>query len=160
MRSYYESGDIRGYNDTGSEEGDYLLAQGSSTSNPTLITSMKYTSDNTQDYGNDVIYMRLAEVKLTYAEALARCNNAVTQEAVDQLNDIHQRAFADGSKPELYTTGDFASVNDFQEAVLRERNRELAYEGLHRWDIIRTNNALGDETMGPVQPMECSGAQL
>lgn len=150
MRSYYESGDIRGYNDTGSEKGDYLLAQGSSTSNPTLITSMKYTSDNTQDYGNDVIYMRLAEVKLTYAEALARCNNAVTQEAVDQLNDIHQRAFADGSKPELYTTGDFASVNDFLEAVLRERNRELAYEGLHRWDIIRTNNALGDETMGAV----------
>ena len=41
-------------------------------------------------------------------------------------------------------------MNDFLEAVLRERNRELAYEGLHRWDIIRTNNALGDETMGAV----------
>lgn len=152
MKSYYEEGDVRGYNADAQSTTKYLLAQGSSSDNPNLITSMKYSNSSNADFNNDVIYIRLAEVKLTYAEALTRCENTVTSEAVNELNDIHKRAFVDGKTPEDYTTASFASADELLKAILKERNRELAYEGLHRWDIIRTNNVLDDQTMKAVAP--------
>ena len=99
---------------------------------------------------NDVIYIRLAEVKLTYAETLVRTQNAVSEEAVAQLNDVHQRAFPEGMKPTLYTTADFPTVESFLKELLKERNRELAYEGHYRWDLMRTNNLLEDQKLGAI----------
>lgn len=149
MKDYYEADDVRGYNpDT--KGTTFLLGQGSPTENATLITSMKYSNSSSSDYNNDVIYIRLAEVKLTYAEALVRTQKAVTQEAVGQLNDVRRRAFAEDKRPRDYTTGDFGTVDAFLKTLLKERNRELAYEGLYRWDIIRTNNLLEDATMSQV----------
>lgn len=150
-KSYYEANDVRGYN-TNTKGTTYLLAQGSATSNADLITSMKYSNSNGENYNNDVIYLRLAEIKLTYAEAMVRCDNAVSEEAVNQLNDVRRRAYAPTKRPTDYTTGSFSSVDAFLKALLIERNRELAYEGLYRWDIIRTNNLVGDATMGAVAP--------
>ena len=89
-------------------------------------------------------------MKLTYAETLVRTSNSVTTEAVAHLNDIHQRAYPEGLKPAPYKVADFASVDDFLKEVLRERNRELAYEGHYRWDLMRTNNLLGDTKMGAI----------
>lgn len=150
MKEYYEANDVRGYN-TDTKGNPFLLFQGSSTENSNLITSMKYSNSSFSDYNNDVIYIRLAEIKLNYAEAIAR-TEGVTQEAVGQLNDVRRRAFAESKRPDDYVTGQFASVDDFLKVLLKERNRELAYEGLHRWDIIRTNNLEGDATMGAVDP--------
>jgi hypothetical protein len=99
---------------------------------------------------NDVIYIRLSEMKLTYAETLVRTENKVTAEAVAQLNDIHQRAYPDGLKPSPYTVSDFPTVESFLKEVLKERNRELAYEGHYRWDLMRTNNLLGDKKLGAI----------
>jgi hypothetical protein len=99
---------------------------------------------------NDVIYIRLAEVKMTYAETIVRTENKVTSEAVNQLNDIHQRAYPDGLKPAKYTTADFPTVDSFLKELLKERNRELAYEGHYRWDLIRTNNMLEDSKLGAI----------
>lgn len=146
MKNYYDEGDVRGYN----ADNSYLLAQGSKTDNKDNITSMKYSNSSSTDYNNDVIYIRLAEVKLTFAEANVRYNNAVTDEDIRHLNDIHQRAFADDKKPEKYTAGQFASADAFLKVLLKERNRELAFEGLHRWDVIRTNNLLNDAHMAAV----------
>jgi hypothetical protein len=87
---------------------------------------------------------------LTRAEALTYVQNAVTTEAVDLLNDVHQRAFETANKPELYKVSDFSGVDDFLKTLLKERNRELAYENHQRWDLIRTNNLLGDQTLGAV----------
>jgi hypothetical protein len=53
-------------------------------------------------------------------------------------------------KPQLYTTSDFPSVESFLKEVLKERNRELAYEGHYRWDLMRTNNFLGDKKLGAI----------
>ena len=99
---------------------------------------------------NDILYIRLAEVKLTYAETLVRTANEVSEEAVGHLNDVCQRAYPDGMKPALYTTADFPTVESFLKEVLKERNRELAYEGHYRWDLMRTNNLLGDQKLGAI----------
>lgn len=135
MKELYEENDVRG---------TYLIWRGSPNDNVKDVSTMKYSGG---EY-NDVIYIRLAEVKLTYAETLVRTANAVTEEAVAHLNDIHQRAFPEGLKPALYTTADFPTVEDFLKVLLKERNRELAYEGHYRWDLMRTGNLLGDTKLG------------
>lgn len=80
----------------------------------------------------DWIVYRYADVLTLKAEALARANNAVTQEAVDALNAVHQRAGLPA-----FSLSDFASVDDFLEAVLLERGHELWFEGARRTDLIR-----------------------
>lgn len=80
----------------------------------------------------DWIVYRYADVLTLMAEALARNENAVTQEAVDLLNMVHTRAGL-----QAYATSDFASVDTFLDAVLLERGHELWFEGVRRSDLIR-----------------------
>lgn len=127
-----------------------LIWQGSKSEYTSDLTSAKYSGGQY----DDVLYIRLAEVKLTYAETLVRTDGTVSQEAVNQLNDIHQRAYADGQKPDPYSVSDFASADDFLRECLKERNRELAYEGHYRWDLMRTGNMLGDAKLGLLNPAQ------
>lgn len=80
----------------------------------------------------DWIVFRYADVLTLKAEALARAANAITQEAVDALNEVHQRAGLPA-----YKLSDFASVDAFLETVLLERGKELWFEGARRTDLIR-----------------------
>ncbi len=123
-----------------------LIVQGSPTDNPNNLTTAKYLGGNY----DDVIYIRLAEMKLTYAEALVRTTGAVSQQAIDQLNDVHQRAFSVDHKPKPYVLPDFPNTESFIKAVLKERRLELAYEGHYRWDLIRTDNLLNDQVLSKI----------
>lgn len=125
-----------------------LIVTGSTSDNPNDLTTRKYCGG----MYDDVIYMRLAEMKLTYAETLVRTTNSVSRQAVDQLNDIHQRAFPDGMKPQRFTVSDFPDTQSLLKAILLERRHELAYEGHYRWDLMRTNNLLKDKTLSAVTP--------
>ena len=89
------------------------------------------------------MYLRLSEVKLTYAEAITRISNNVDAEAVQHLNDIRLRPFTAENKPEAYTVASFGNAEELLEAILLERRRELAYEGHYRWDLIRTGKSFG-----------------
>lgn len=131
----YLPGDLRGYGETN----EYLIQQGSSTSNTNLKASMKY--DNGGCYC-DVQYIRLSEIMLTRAEALAYTTNSIDAEALELLNDIRRKPFPDGQKPAELTAEDFPSVEAFVDSILVERNRELAMEGHYRWDLIRTGRDL------------------
>ena len=96
---------------------------------------IKYGEDPTQTSESsevDVVVYRYADVLTLMAEALARSNNAVTQEAVDRLNDVHTRAGLTA-----YQLSDFTSLDDFLGAVLKERGHELWGEGCRRSDLIR-----------------------
>ncbi len=137
MRNIYDATDVRRL---------LFVAQGSLSDNPNDFTSGKYRGGSY----DDVIYLRLAEVKLTLAEAAARVAGAVTQEAVDQLNAVHQRAYATASRPAAYTLSSFASLDDFLREVLTERRRELCHEGMYRFDLMRTNNLLGDSKLATI----------
>ncbi len=126
----------------------HLIKTGSISDSPKDSTCMKYSGGN----NDDVIYLRLSEVKLSYAELLARLDGAVTAEAVQHLNDVRLRACPAGSQPAAYTVGSFASVEEFIKAVLLERRKELCYEGLYRWDLVRTGNLLVDTKLGAIDP--------
>lgn len=137
MKDLYDENDVRRTD---------LIWQGSKTDYANDVTTKKYSGGNY----DDVLYIRMAEMKLTYAETLVRTSGSVSADAVQQLNDVHQRAYPTGQKPTLYKVSDFSSTDAFLREVLKERNRELAYEGHYRWDLMRTNNMLGDQTLGAI----------
>ena len=135
MKNLYDDNDVRR---------TYLIWQGSKSDYASDQTTRKYSGYD------DVLFIRMAEMKLTYAETLVRTSGSVSSEAVNQLNEVHQRAYPTGEKPTPYQVSDFPTTEAFLKAVLKERNRELAYEGHYRWDLMRTGNLLGDQTLGAI----------
>ena len=85
-----------------------------------------------EESGIDWIVYRYADVLTLLSEAIVREGNAVTQEAVDLLNEVHTRAGLPA-----YQLSDFSGVDAFLEANLLERGHELWFEGCRRSDLIR-----------------------
>ena len=82
--------------------------------------------------GTDYPLARWADVLLLYAEADARAHNAVSQKAVDCVNQVRHRAgLAD------LDAGKTATVAAFLDALCTERGHELFYEGCRKIDLIR-----------------------
>lgn len=82
-------------------------------------------------YANWTFY-RYADVLLLKAEACA--NSGRGQDALNILTTIRNRANALSSSAESPTPDDIAGLTDY---ILRERNRELAFEGKRWYDLIR-----------------------
>lgn len=84
--------------------------------------------------------IRYAQVLLTYAEAQNEASAGPTQEALDALKLIRDRAGL--------TTGTLGSYNQtsFRDAVLRERWHELCYEGITWFDMVRRKIAYNEST--------------
>lgn len=80
----------------------------------------------------DWVVYRYADVLTLLSEAIVRDKGAVTQEAVDLLNDIRRRAGITE-----YVLGDFAGMDDFLDKMLLNRGQELWFEGCRRTDLIR-----------------------
>ena len=96
---------------------------------------VKYGEDpNSTGDGSQIdwIVYRYADVLTLLSEAIVRNGNAVTQEAVDLLNMIRERAQL---KPR--TLADYPTVQAFLDDVLLERGHELWWEGNRRTDLLR-----------------------
>ena len=74
----------------------------------------------------DVYFLRVAEAYLNYAEAEVRLHG-VTQDAVDKVNALRNRAHA-----RRYTTSTLTL-----DEILNEWSREFFFEGRRRVDLIR-----------------------
>lgn len=74
--------------------------------------------------------LRYADVLLMYAEAINEYAGADDQ-AKEAIREIRKRA---GVKTDESLLGDYRS---FRDLVRNERGRELAFEGLRKWDLIR-----------------------
>ncbi len=83
---------------------------------------------------NDFPLARWADALLLHAEANVRWKNAVTAEAVNEVNQVRHRAGL-GDLPAEAT----ASVEAFLDALLTERGHETYYEGNRKIDLIRFN---------------------
>ena len=80
---------------------------------------------------------RSPEVYLNMAEAYARKDEGVSEEAIDLLNQLRQNKLT----PEAFVAkaaGDFATREDLVEFIWEERRRELCFEEAMRfWDLRR-----------------------
>lgn len=98
------------------------------------VRSFKYVPDPNavgEAMGNDIVYIRYADILLSRAEALNELDGP-NQESVDLLNEVRSRA-----KVALKNVGDFASKESFRDFILDERAKEFFTEGLRREDLIR-----------------------
>jgi len=95
----------------------------------------KYPAEGPNAYqGNDLVISRYADVLLMLAEAINENNGGPTQEAIDLVNEIRDRA----NIPDLASV-DTASKDAFNDAILRERAWELYFEGFRLIDLRRHN---------------------
>ncbi|MDL5512288.1 RagB/SusD family nutrient uptake outer membrane protein [Arenibacter sp. M-2] len=96
--------------------------------------SFKYAPDPDAvgiEHGNDIPYVRLADIILARAEALNELNGP-NQESIDLINQIRERASAS-----IIDLGDFPSKESLNDFILAERAKEFYTEGLRREDLIR-----------------------
>lgn len=80
--------------------------------------------------------MRVTEMYLTAAEALAE-QSGVTAAAINLMNPLRLRAGLPA-----WTISTFDSKEAFVSAILKERRKELAFEGHRRMDLLRKGLAL------------------
>jgi hypothetical protein len=83
----------------------------------------------------DIVRLRLAEVLLIYAEA-ANEVSATPADAYTALNRVRSRAFGDATHNYSGLTQD-----QFRQAVWRERDLELCFEGVRWSDMVRTQTS-------------------
>lgn len=98
----------------------------------------KYQNANKTDK-DEIKLLRYAEVLLTLSEAYARLNDGTN--ALKYLNQVAQNRDASLA---AYTYSGPALVN----AILTERRKELAFEGLRFFDLTRTNVDFTRQNMG------------
>jgi hypothetical protein len=94
--------------------------------------------------------MRIAEMHLNRAEALAELNG-VNQESIDLVNPIRTRAGL-----AAWTIAQFASKQALIDAILKERRKELCFEGHRRMDLLRRGLPL--RTTGATAALAAFGA--
>ncbi|NOU59315.1 RagB/SusD family nutrient uptake outer membrane protein [Marinifilum caeruleilacunae] len=134
--SYHLADDfIAKYSDTDQRKTSLIWQGYSGGSYGAKLTSSKFNNSEGRD---NIPMIRLSEMYLTRAECLAR-TSGVTQEAIDLLNTVASRADANFS---AYSVSDFTSGTDLVDRILLEREKELCFEGLHRYDLIRTGRKL------------------
>ena len=111
-------------------------------------TSGNAGSDSSGDHVDmDIPIIRLAEVYLNYAEAIARAGGN-TGEALARINQLRARAGAP-----------LASAADFDtQFVMDERSRELYWEGLRRSDLIRDGKFITGSYLWPFKAGASQGA--
>lgn len=83
---------------------------------------------------DDIIIYRYADLLLMIAEA----KNALGQDPSQEINLVRQRAYGANFAAHEFVNGT-EEAND--EAILKERLLELAYEGKRWWDLIRFDKA-------------------
>ena len=88
----------------------------------------------TQYQPGNVPLARWADVLLMYAEADVRKSNAVSQTAINCVNEVRHRSGL-GDLPTSATS----TVGAFLDALITERGHELLFEGCRKIDLIRFN---------------------
>lgn len=96
-------------------------------------TSITGTSQN---LGIDWPLLRYSDILLMFAEADNEIHGSPSQEAIDAVMAVRQRAYA-GNVGQVGTIP--TSKNDFLTYIIQERLLEFGGEGLRKYDLIRWN---------------------
>ena len=112
-------------------------------------------SDTGGDFvDTDLPIIRVAEIYLTYAEAVLRGGTGGdVNTAVNYINELRARAYGD-------TSGNISSAELTLDFVLDERARELYWEGQRRTDLIRFNDYTSGNYLWPFKGGSKSGTAV
>lgn len=133
---FFKEGQTASVDDCSDQSNGYIVTKW------TNITDAGEVASNTTSDGVDTDYpmFRLADVYLMLAEAVIRGGEgATTQDALDYMNLLRQRAFGDA-----YETDGKLVISDLDlNFILDERARELYWECSRRTDLIRFDKFTG-----------------
>ncbi|GAB2777950.1 RagB/SusD family nutrient uptake outer membrane protein [Rhabdobacter roseus] len=121
-----------------------ITARGKAQAGPAPMKYWDPTFGQAQGGDANWIVLRYADVLLLFAEAENELNGptAAAYEAVNLVRKRARDANANGTDEpaELAALPNLAGLTQaqFREAVWEERRMELAFEGHHRWDLLRT----------------------
>lgn len=117
----------------GSGTGDAIGYAENSTATGFNVKKYVNIEDITQpsNSGINLIFIRYAEVLLTYAEAMIE-DNQIDESVINAINEVRLRP--DVNMPPIENV---SSLEELREIVRQERLVELAYEGLRYFDIRR-----------------------
>ena len=116
------------------------------------VTSTGANGKHGDHADTDFPLFRLAELYLNYAEAAIRDASVDQAKALVYLNKVRERAY--GSNEGNYTT-----LPDLNE-MLRERGRELYWEGQRRTDLIRFGKFTSGDYLWPWKGGVVSGQKV
>lgn len=85
-------------------------------------------------FSSDMIVYRLADVLLMKAEA----KNGLGMDPSFEINEVRKRAYGPAYSDHVFVNG---SKEDNDDAILKERLFELAFEGKRWWDLLRFDKA-------------------
>lgn len=114
----------------------------------TKFTNLDSNGNPGSDEGGDFVdadlpLIRLAEIYLTYAEAVLRGGSGGDAgTAVTYINELRERAFGDNS-------GNISADDLDLQFIIDERARELYWEGQRRTDLIRFNDFVTGDYLWP-----------
>lgn len=112
---------------------DWGVGQVAAKSLLTGIACRKWGLDRAGEYNGHIIqwpHLRIAEIYLSYAEALNEYNQGPNELAYQYVDKVRARVGMKGLKKGL-------SQEEFREALLRERACEFGYEEVRFFDLIR-----------------------
>lgn len=93
--------------------------------------------DSHQFYWGNYLYnwplVRLADIKLLYAEAINEANGGPNADAYQQINDVRRRAG-------LLDIPEGLTKEQFKERIMNERSIEFLGEGMRHFDLVRWGN--------------------
>ena len=105
------------------------------------VTSKGANGKNRDHADTDFPLFRLAELYLNYAEAAIRDTSVDKAKALSYLNKVRERAYGSDA-------GNYKALPDLNE-MLRERGRELYWEGQRRTDLIRFGKFVSGDYLWP-----------
>ena len=116
---------------------------------------LKYPDDENTVFahGNDIPLARYADVMLMLAEAINN-QSGPTAEAIKLVNDVRAQHGGIGNLP----AADIASIQLFDDAILRERGFDLFMEGQRKMDLVRHGKwQTALQSVGKTPPPAASG---
>jgi len=125
----------------------------------TKFTNIKSNGEQGNDASGEFVdtdlpVIRVAEMYLTYAEAVLRGGaGGDLQTATSYINELRQRAIGDDS-------GDINSSDLTLDFIIDERARELYWEGQRRSDLIRFNDYTSGNYLWPFKGGAKSGTAV
>lgn len=145
---FYTAGQNREIADLGTFTDGYAITKWSNK------TSKNTDGSNSTFVDTDFPLMRLAEMHLTYAEAVLRGGTGgSTNQAVTYINDLRQRAYGN-------TSGNITAAQLNLRFILDERGRELYWEGHRRTDLIRYGLFTGASYVWPFKGGVAAGTAV
>ena len=125
-------------------------------SQPTKV-SATYSSKWTNKYiGSNWIIYRLTDIMLMKAEALAQTlregsdqetidyNSPIISQTFSIVNAVNKRAVCQTTLADTLVASDYVTKAQIESLILRERQRELMFEGKRWYDLVRTARRNGN----------------